>query len=188
MKLSTSAKVSIVSNAVALLALGLSWHGWPSAAPLSYAVHKALHVAGVVVFAGNLVAGPLWLVLAWSEEGRPHLRFAVRALVAADIWLTAPGLQLALWNGLALAAAMGGARHHAWLREAFVWLVITSVVGLVAVLPAQERLATAVEQGDEAATRRAMIQWSVWGSLVGVPMTAVAWLMIAKQPLLAGAP
>lgn len=181
MRLSASGKVSIVSNVVALVALGLAWQGWPDQAPFSYTTHKILHLIGVVIFAGNLVVGPLWVGLAWLQEGGAHLKFAVRTLVNADIWFTTPGLQLTVWNGLALASTLGGVQAHAWLVRSMGALLLTSVMAMVLVLPAQERLLAAVEADDAAAIRRAMVRWSVWGSLVGVPLALVFGWMILKQ-------
>jgi uncharacterized membrane protein len=183
---SFSAKASIASNALALVALGAAWHGHPATAPLSYSLHKWLHVAGIVVFLGNLVAGPLWVAFAWWQEERAHLRFAVRTLVAADVWLTAPGLQLTVWNGVCLAAVLGGARQQPWLAESLAWLVATSVFSMALVLPWQERLLAAVEAADEAATRRALVWWSVLGSASALPLGVVSWLMVAKTPLVLG--
>ena len=110
MKLSTSAAVSLASNAVALLATGLAWYGWPAAAPLPYAVHKLLYLVGVAVFMGNLIVGPVWLGFAYFAKDRAAIAFAARSIAAADIALTAPGVQLTVWNGVCLAAAMGGVR------------------------------------------------------------------------------
>jgi uncharacterized membrane protein len=181
---SLSAKVSIAANTLALAALAAAWHGHPATAPLPYAAHKWLHVAGVVLFMGNLVSGPLWVAYAWWQEERAHLRFAVRTLAAADVWLTGPGLLLTVWNGVCLAAVLGGVRQQPWLVESMAWLVGTSVFSMALVLPWQERLLAAVEAGDEAATRRALVWWSVYGSASGLPLGVVTWLMVAKQPLL----
>jgi uncharacterized membrane protein len=160
MVLSTSAKVSVGSNAAGLLVMALAWAGFPSEMPLPYAVHKVLHIVGVIIFMGNLIAGPLWIIFAYYEDGRRHFPFAVRTLVAADIWLTTPGLQLTIWNGLCLAAFFGGARTQPWLVESLGWLLLTSLWSLVLVLPWQERLLAAVEAGDETAQQRALIQWA----------------------------
>jgi len=107
--LSTSAKVSVVSNLVALAALALAWTGAPIGLLVGYEWHKLLHLTGVILFFGNMIVGPLWLVFAWSDTDRQHFGFAVRTLVAADIWLTMPGVQLTVWNGVHAAVARRGA-------------------------------------------------------------------------------
>jgi uncharacterized membrane protein len=183
-RLSTSAKVSLVSNAVALLAVALAWWGWPASAPLPYAVHKTLHLVGVVVFMGNLIAGPVWFAFAFLADDRPAIAFAARSIAAADIVLTAPGIQLTVWNGVCLAAAMGGLRAQPWLVESVLLLVGTSLFASLVVLPAQERFVEAAQGDDRARLLRAIVMWSLWGTLVSVPFAVIAWLMVSKQALL----
>jgi uncharacterized membrane protein len=179
--LSTSGKVSLASNAVALLALPVAWAGLPAMAPLPYSVHKLLHIVGVVTFMGNLIAGPVWLIFAYLTKDRATMAFAARALAAADIVLTAPGIQLAVWNGVCLAAAMGGARHQPWLVESFGLLVLTSLFSSTVVLYWQERFVKLAQGADRPAMFRAGLHWSVWGTAVSIPFALVAWLMVSKQ-------
>jgi uncharacterized membrane protein len=185
--LSTSAKVSLVSSAVALALLAVAWRE-PLAAPFSYSTHKLLHVLGALLLLGNLVAGPVWVMLAWFEPGRPHLAFATRALSAADMYLTMPGVQLAAWNGVWLASTFGGVRAQPWMVESLVMLVATSLFSVTAVLYWQERLVDAARRGDEAGSRRALALWSVFGTVVGVPLGLIFYEMVTKQPLVLPAP
>lgn len=182
MSLSTSGKVSLVSNAVALAAIGLLWSGFQASPPLPYAVHKMLHIVGVIVFMGNLIAGPVWVMLAFFAKDRAAMAFAARSVAAADIALTAPGIQLTVWNGVCLAAALGGAKAQPWIVESLFLLVVTSLLGVV-VLYFQERFVEVAQGEDDAATFRALIQWSIWGTLVSVPFGLVGWLMVSKQSL-----
>lgn len=182
---SVSAWVSVASNALVLTALGLAWADALPAAPLGYANHKLLHLLGMVVFLGNLVAGPLWIMLAWWGPDRGHLAFAARTLSAADIWLTTPGVQLAVWNGALLAPAMGGMQAP-WLRESALLVALTCAVSVGLVLPWQERFVAAATAGDEAGLRRAFIGWSLTGSVVMLPIGLVFWEMVSKQALVLG--
>ena len=186
MALSFSGKLSIASNVVALAAVGAAWHGWPSVAPLPYAVHKVLHVMGVIVFMGNLIAGPLWLWFSAYQDDGKHYAFAARMLDEADVWLTTPGVQLTVWNGICLAAALGGVQKHAWLVESMVWLVVSSLISVGLLIPMQHRLVAAAQAGEVSRARAALIQWSIWGTVVMVPFTAVGWLMVAKTPIFLG--
>jgi uncharacterized membrane protein len=181
MSLSSSAKVSIVSNVVAVAALGFAWAGVPAAPPLGHAWHKVLHLTGVILFFGNMVVGPFWLAMAWATGDRAAFAFAVRTLVAADIWLTMPGVQLTVWNGVALAATFGGVRVQPWLVEALVLVVLTSALAVAVVLPAQEALARSCERDDRVAVVHSLWRWSVWGVVVSVPPSVVVYLMVTKQ-------
>ncbi|MSQ83938.1 MAG: hypothetical protein EXR77_13825 [Myxococcales bacterium] len=64
MQVSESAKASVVSNIAALVALGLMWADLLVAAPLDYSVHKTLHILGIMLFIGNLIVGPVWVLAA----------------------------------------------------------------------------------------------------------------------------
>ncbi len=179
---SKSAWVSVLSNAVAVCALVAAWHGFPAAAPLGYTAHKLLHIIGVLLFMGNLIAGPLWVLYAYAEDDPAHLRWATQTLAAADIWLTTPGVQLTLWNGLFLGAHLGGVPAQPWLVESVALVLVSSVLSVTLVLPAQERLIAHAQQGDRDGVRRALLAWSLWGTLVMVPFSAVGWLMVSKAP------
>lgn len=181
--MSNSAKVSVISNVLVLVAVALAWWSPPWPLLLPYEWHKLLHLTGVIVFFGNLVVGPVWVAFAWPAAERTHLAFAAKTLLAADIWVTTPGVQLAVWNGLFLAGALGGARVHPWLVQSLLLVVVTSVLSVVFVLPAQERFARAATDGDEPALRAALLRWTVWGMLLMVPPSAVLFLMVAKRSL-----
>ena len=151
--------------------------------PLDYGLHKFLHITGVVLFFGNLVVGPVWLMYAWFQEDRSHYGWAAKTLSDADMFLTVPGMQLTLWNGVFLAAGMGGIRQHPWLVESMVLLVLTSVLSVCVVLPWQERCVEAAQGEEPRAMVRSLVWWSVTGSAVMLPLTVVAWLMVTKQAL-----
>ena len=184
--MTTSAKVSIVSNLIALGALALGWFGPPLPLVFSYPVHKLLHIAGVVLFAGNLVVGPLWLSVAFFEKGRPHFAFTAKTLALADIVLTTPGVQLTLWNGLCLASVFGGVRAQPWLVEAVVMMIVASLFSVTVVPFWQEKLVAAAEAGNWEKTQRALVWWSVCGTASGIPLTLVMVLMVSKQALWLG--
>jgi uncharacterized membrane protein len=185
-KLSTSGKISLVSNVVALSAAALGWWGWPAQPPLPYTLHKMLHILGVIIFMGNLIAGPVWVILAWSARDRAQLAFAARSLATADIALTTPGVQLAVWNGICLAGTWGGIQKQPWLVEAVALLLATSLVSCTVVLYWQERFVERAQTDDDAGTQRALIHWGVWGTLVSVPFALIGWLMVSKAAMLLG--
>jgi uncharacterized membrane protein len=182
--LSGSARVAIASNVVAISALAAGWWDILPSAPLPYAVHKLLHIVGVVVFMGNLIAGPVWLFFAYAEDDPRHFRWAARMLSAADIWLTTPGVQLTLWNGLFLAAQLGGVRQQPWIAESVAWVVVASVLSVLVVLPWQERVVERAGNGDHEGAWRALIGWSVSGTLLMLPFSLVAWMMVSKTTVL----
>ncbi len=186
MNWSFSAKLSVASNLVAWVALALLYFGIPAAAPLDYNVHKALHILGVMLMMGNLIVGPVWLSTAWYSNDHARMAWAAKVLSDCDIWLTTPGMQLAIWNGICMAGVLGGVHKQAWLFESMALMLLTSLASITLVLYWQERLLTDAARGDRAATGKALVQWAIWGCAVGVPLTLVFWLMVAKQPLFLG--
>ena len=183
---SFSAKLSVASNGVAWVALALLWNGVPAAAPLDYNVHKLLHILGVMLMMGNLVVGPVWLSLAWYSNDQARIAWAANVLSDCDIWLTTPGVQLAIWNGICMAGVLGGVHKQPWLFESMALMLLTSLCSVTVVLYWQERLVAEAARGDRVATGKALVQWAIWGTAVGVPLGLVFWLMVAKQPLFLG--
>ena len=186
MKLSFSAKLSIVSNLVAWVALTLMWFGVPATAPLDYNIHKTLHILGVMLMMGNLVVGPVWLFMAWYSRDQARMAWAAKVLSDCDIWLTTPGVQLAIWNGVCMAGVLGGVHKQPWLLESMALILLTSLFSITLVLYWQERMVLAAQTDDRPATWRALVQWGIWGSAVGVPLGLVFWLMVAKRAVLLG--
>jgi uncharacterized membrane protein len=181
---SLSARISLLSNALALIALLVAWMGWLPPMPLPFLAHKALHLAGLLLFGGNLVVGPLWLAFAWASGDRELLAFAARSLAAADIWLTTPGVQLALWNGLFASQAFGGIRAQPWLAETAALMVFVSLLSCTVVLYWQERMISACEARQDPG--RSLWWWGLWGTALSLPLGWVFWLMISKRALLLG--
>lgn len=183
-RVSFSGRVSLASNAAALFALLLAHNDLLPPMPLSFLAHKALHLFGVILFGGNLVAGPLWLVFAKSSGDRALLAFAAHSLARADVWLTTPGVQLAIWNGLFAAQAFGGIRAAPWLAETAAMMVLVSLLSCTVVLYWQERFVAEAIAGQDQALQRSLIWWAAWGTALSLPFGWVFWLMISKRALL----
>lgn len=175
--MTASGKATLAANLVAIAAVSSALLGASWTPPFPYPVHKALHLAGVVLLMGNLSVGPGWLSYAWYRD-RPSLPFAVRALVAMDLWFTAPGIVLTMINGLWLASQWGGIGGTPWLASS-VWALACAWALVPPALYWQERVASTAPEGGPA-FERALVWWSVWGTLAMVPMMAAFWWMIAK--------
>lgn len=184
LRLSRSAWVNLVSNGVALLAVLFVLQGGRVPMPFSYVAHKLMHITGVILFVGNVSVGPLWLMGAYFRRDAATLRYLLAVLSLADLVFTVPGVQLTLWNGLALAGAFGGVRGQPWLGQSLVLLLSLILLGPTVVLYYQEKLIqlSAKEKIDDQ-FRRVFYLWSFWGMLLFVPIALIMYLMIAKQPL-----
>lgn len=86
-------------------------------------------------------------------------------------------------NGLWAAQTFGGLRAQPWLTEAVLATVVTSVVSCTVVLWSQERLVAAAER-DGALPTATLAVWSVFGTLVSLPLSWAFWLMVSKSAVL----
>jgi hypothetical protein len=150
---------------------------------LSYRTHKALHLLGVILFLGSMTVSPLWVVLLTRSKDPAALPAAARGLALSDLLFTHPGAQLTLWNGLWLGQSLGGAAAYAWLREA-AWLVL-GTLGLSVTLVSywQDSFSRSAMKRDLPGAERALIHWSIWGTILALPLSAVYWLMLTKRSL-----
>jgi uncharacterized membrane protein len=180
--LSTTAKVTIASNLISMTAVGAAVAGARLPMVLPYEVHKFMHIFGVTLLFGNMMVGPMWFLLAWTSKAPATLAFAARGLSMAELVFTVPGVQMILWNGLAMATAMGGVTSQPWIAQSLMLLVPTWLLGSTLALYWQERVILLAERGEIGAPlTRAMIHWSVWGSVVMVPPSLIAWMMVSKH-------
>lgn len=179
-----SAKVSIASNVVALAALVPAYFGHRYPMPFAYETHKLLHVLGVILLMGNMIVGPLWVIVAWRTGDPKLLRWSARTLALADIVFTAPATQLTLWNGLAMASIFGGTRAQAWLHQTVLLLFAVIALSPTVVLYYQERFIALAEAEAPAATfTPAFLRWSLWGTVISVPFALVLYMMIVRRGL-----
>ncbi len=72
-----------------------------------YLILKLLHVAGVVLFLGNITVGVFWKQFSDRTRDAAVMAFAMDGIVRADRIFTIPGVILLLGAGLA-AAFVGG--------------------------------------------------------------------------------
>lgn len=171
-------------NGLALMALlGLVWHDQISLMPIfPYPWHKLLHLLGVVMFAGNLIVGPIWVIVAFYSQDIHLLKYALKLLVITDLVLTLPGLDLTVLNGLWMASALGGLPAQPWLALTAKLLVAMWLLSLP-VLVIQEKLSHVVQHSDSmnAEIKTRFYQWGLWGSLVSLPPLLIFGLMVLKH-------
>ncbi len=155
--------------------------------------HLFLHIAGAVVFVGNIIITGAWMYLA-DRTGDPKVvGFATSSLSLADAIFTGPGVALILLNGLAMAAerygGWDGFHEVSWITTALGIFVLSGTIWaafLVRTQSAMTRLAaTAVSQETELPDefRVHMKSWYLWGTIATVlPIVSLA-LMVFKPTL-----
>ncbi len=153
---------SLISTVLAISVTVAALHGFTLPPFLPYAWHKTLHVAGVALFVGNMIVGPVWFVLATRTGSAEVVAFAIRLLRLTDVIFTSGGLWLLLLNGLCLLPAWGS-------------------LAALPVVYVQHRLVGSLLEG--APVRLWFLLWNLLGSMVVVPPMVVFYQMIAKVPL-----
>ena len=73
-----------------------------------FAWHTFLHIAGAVVFLGNIIVTAAWMMLAERTKHVEVIHFSAKAVIRADLLFTLPGVLLILMNGFAMVFARWG--------------------------------------------------------------------------------
>lgn len=152
---------------------------------LPYAWHKALHVVGAILFLGNVLTGALWGTVAVARRDARLVAHTLDVVNWSDAVFTGPGVLLVMYNGLAMARALGGVganRFTLW-GLAVLWLVVA--LWLAAIVPAQHRIQRAAREAVDGAGwgkgyLAAVLQWSILGGLAGAASVAIAVVMVLK--------
>lgn len=148
--------------------------------------HRLLHLAGVLLFLGNILVGALWLALADASGSIVTLRFATRVVNLADLALTAPGGALALLNGAVLANAWGGLYGAPWLARSLALFAVITLLWAFALVPLQVKLENGLAAlpddapGLPGPLRRSLISYFVLGGLTALLTAAIGVLMVLK--------
>lgn len=171
--------ISICNGLILLLLTISEFSGWLKFGLLfSYQWHKVLHLAGVVMMMGNMITSAVWFSYAYYSPDKTLLKFAVRLLQITDVYLTLPGVALAVLNGLVLASAFGGTRQLPWLFYSVILLLVMWALS-IPVLYIQEKIYKAVDKGLD--VNKLIVQWGIWGTLVMVPPVIIFYWMVIKS-------
>lgn len=57
-----------------------------------YGWHLLLHVVGGLLLVATVTIRAVWMIAAVASDRAPAIRMATRAVMTADIWLTAPAV------------------------------------------------------------------------------------------------
>lgn len=149
---------------------------------LPYRWHKFLHLAGVVVFLGNVILGPLWVVLSLKEKQVETVKFTFKLLQAFDIYVTSPSIFVVVINGLYLGSAIGGIENIVWLKHSVYSLIILWIF-IIPILIVQDKMARHIEKGDitSQAFKQLKTKWMAIGLISFVPLVYICYMMVFKS-------
>ena len=182
MKLTKTTQISILNGLILLLLtlsefLGILKYNLV----LSYQWHKILHLAGVILFMGNMIVGPVWFLFAYYSKDKTLLKFANRLLQLTDLYLTIPGVALTVINGLFLASVFGGTKNQPWLFYSMMLLFAMWALS-IPLIYFQEKMYRAIDNEPDNDTKinALLMRWGILGTIVMVPPTIVFYLMVVK--------
>lgn len=98
---------------------------------------KSLHIAGVVLFLGNLLVTAWWKVAANRSRSPLVIAFAQRQVTATDFVFTAAGAALLAAGGYGSAVTGGIALHTHWLAAGHWLFVVSGLMWVLVLIPVQ---------------------------------------------------
>ena len=156
---------------------------------LPYRWHTFLHIAGAVVFLGNIVVTAAWMLMAERTRNIGVIHFSAKAVIRADLMFTLPGVLLILMNGFVMVLDRWGgwdAFHQlSWISVALALFTASGAVWVGILLPVQHRMATLSDPSDYPASPppaffSALRWWYFWGAVaIALPVGSL-YLMIHK--------
>ena len=153
-----------------------------------YGWHTFLHIAGAVVFLGNIVVTAAWMLMAERTRRLDVIHFSAKAVIRADLLFTLPGVLLILLNGLAMVLARWGgwgAFHEvSWISLALALFTVSGIIWVAILIPVQHRMAVFSDPGDYQETPHqflsALRRWYFWGAIaIALPVCSL-YLMVTK--------
>ena len=154
-----------------------------------YRMHTFLHIAGAVVFLGNIVVTAAWMLMAERSRSLHVIHFSAKAVIRADLLFTLPGVLLILLNGIAMVLARWGGwdafEEVSWISLALALFTLSGVIWVGILIPVQHRMAVYSDpseyEGEPAKEFfSALRRWYFWGAIaIALPVCSL-YLMVTK--------
>ena len=157
-----------------------------------YRMHTFLHIAGAVVFLGNIVVTAAWMLMAERSRSLNVIHFSAKAVIRADLLFTLPVVLLILLNGTAMVLARWGgwgAFHEmSWISLALALFTLSGAIWVGILITVQHRTAVCSDpsgyEGEPPAKfLSALLRWYFWGAIaIALPVCSL-YLMVTKPTL-----
>ena len=146
-----------------------------------YLILKLVHLAGVVLFLGNIIVGVFWKNYADRSGNTTVMANTIDGIIAADRIFTIPGILLLLAGGIG-AAIVG---KYSILGTGWIlWALIAFILAGLAFGPIsrmQRQLSIAAHTGNIDEYERLSKGWNFWGS-VALLLPIVAFVLMILKP------
>ena len=155
--------------------------------PYPYGWHLFMHIAGAVIFLGNIIVTGAWMLMAERTRSPGVIHFSAKAVIRADFLFTLPGVLLVLLNGLFMASAGWGGVFHdvSWISVALALFTMSGIIWVGALLRLQHRMAVLSARPGDADSLSpqfysALYKWYFWGIIAILLPLGSLYLMVAK--------
>ncbi len=154
-----------------------------------YKWHTFLHIAGAVVFLGNIIVTGAWMLMAERTRSISVIHFSAKAVIRADLLFTLPGVLLILMNGFVMVfSAWGGwsAFHEiTWIAAALGLFTLSGIIWVGMLIPVQHRMVVLSDPSayPDALPKRfysSLRSWYIWGGIAIVLPLISLYLMVNK--------
>jgi uncharacterized membrane protein len=152
---------------------------------MSYALLKLLHVAGVIIFLGNIITGHFWMHMAMESKDFEIIRYSITGVMRSDKVFTVPAIFVIIVAGI-IAALYGGIPilRTGWILWSIALFSLSGVIfstRLTAVL--RKMLEVTSHQNNELewnSMQHLYTQWNRW-ALVAIMMPVAALIMMVLK-------
>ncbi len=150
-----------------------------------YLLLKTVHLAGAVIFLGNIIVTAWWKVMADLTRNPVIIGFAQRQVTLTDWLFTLGGIILILIGGFGAAGVGRLPLTTSWITAGLALFIASGVIWIAVLIPVQikaARIARGFAQGGEIPERYWRLQrlWMVFGIIAtALPFANIA-VMVFK--------
>ena len=152
---------------------------------MSYDAFKVIHLAGVVIFLGNIIVTGIWKVMADRTQEARIIAYAQRLVTITDWIFTAGGAMLIVLGAYGMVFTAGLDLTQFWLALGQSLFVASGVIWAAILIPTQivqARQARAFAGGGpipESYWRHSR-RWMIWGTIATLLPLANLYVMVFK--------
>jgi uncharacterized membrane protein len=155
-----------------------------------YLLLKLLHVAGVVLFLGNITTGLFWHAHAARTQDPRLLAHTMDGIIRSDRLFTMPAVIAIIVTGVAAALLANlPLLRTGWIAWTLLLFGLSGLAFGARVAPLQRQLRGLAEEGAQtgrfeyAAYRRLALRWELWGAVALLTPVGGLVLMVLKPVL-----
>ena len=154
---------------------------------MSYALLKLLHVAGVIIFLGNIITGHFWMHIAMKSKDFTIIKHSITGVMRSDRVFTMPAVFVIIVAGI-LAAYYGSipVLRTGWILWSIALFALSGVIYSTKLSVVLRKMLEVTSHSNDEQQWNSMEhlykQWNRW-ALVAIMMPFIALvMMVLKTP------